>query len=476
MPLGSAPTSTINIDFTRAQGVNSTGRLIFQPMRLKIGTTILSTYPIEVEIKDGVGSVDLVRLPLGTYHARELIDGRPEFEFSFALPLSAASTIRYEDIAPANAVPSYFTAIRSVNGELPDPVTGDIEVASSGSVPDATTVVKGKLQLAGDLGGTASAPTVPGLLGKYVKPVGGIPSGDFATSVRALLALAATGVQPGELAPVATSGAYSSLTGKPSIPSVPGDIGAQPAGDYATNGALAGKLSLSVVDAAGDLVVGTADNTMARLAKGSNGQVLTVSGGAVGWGDPAGGTSTEFLSLCEIDGFVSWTGDPLDWTTLSGVGDGNTTWVCLPVPAGKALTKLWVAVGEPGSYAASSGKPNRLAIADDTSTILSLTPIDNTLYTVEGWRQATLITPQSAQSTPRWVYVGLIVGDMTNLKLRYPTHASSFIGTSETTTLNGGPATRRRAMYANGLSALPTSFDPATYGTVTAYMPLVAIS
>ena len=35
-----------------------------------------------------------------------------------------------------------------------------------GSTPDATTSIKGKLKLAGDLGGTADAPTVPGLAGK----------------------------------------------------------------------------------------------------------------------------------------------------------------------------------------------------------------------------------------------------------------------------------------------------------------------
>lgn len=34
------------------------------------------------------------------------------------------------------------------------------------TIPDATTLVKGKVQLAGDLAGTASAPTVPGLAGK----------------------------------------------------------------------------------------------------------------------------------------------------------------------------------------------------------------------------------------------------------------------------------------------------------------------
>jgi chromosome segregation ATPase len=39
------------------------------------------------------------------------------------------------------------------------------QIATSG-VPDATTLAAGKLQLAGDLGGTATSPTVPALSGK----------------------------------------------------------------------------------------------------------------------------------------------------------------------------------------------------------------------------------------------------------------------------------------------------------------------
>jgi hypothetical protein len=40
------------------------------------------------------------------------------------------------------------------------------DAAAAGTVPDASSSVKGKLQLAGDLSGTAAAPTVPGLTGK----------------------------------------------------------------------------------------------------------------------------------------------------------------------------------------------------------------------------------------------------------------------------------------------------------------------
>ncbi len=49
------------------------------------------------------------------------------------------------------------------------------QIPSGAVLQDATSTVKGIIQLAGDLGGTAASPTVPGLAAKYVKPVGGIP-------------------------------------------------------------------------------------------------------------------------------------------------------------------------------------------------------------------------------------------------------------------------------------------------------------
>lgn len=129
MPLGSAPKSTIDIDFTRAQGVDSSGRITFQPPRIRVGTTMLSTRAVPVEIEFGVGSVDLVRLPAGTYHVREEIDGRPPYEWDMALPTDAASVIQYETIAPVSPVPATYTVVRSVNNVAPDPVTGNVNVA-----------------------------------------------------------------------------------------------------------------------------------------------------------------------------------------------------------------------------------------------------------------------------------------------------------------------------------------------------------
>ena len=88
---------------------------------------------------------------------------------------------------------------------------------------------------------------VSALAAKYEKPGTGIPGADLAAAVQAALSLAGTAVQPGQLAlvsfsgayadlsgrpalaPVATSGAYADLTGQPTIPTTPGQVGAQPA-------------------------------------------------------------------------------------------------------------------------------------------------------------------------------------------------------------------------------------------------------
>ena len=57
----------------------------------------------------------------------------------------------------------------------------------SSALPDATSSSKGTIQLSGDLSGSASAPTVPALASKYVKPPSGIPESDLASAVQTKL-------------------------------------------------------------------------------------------------------------------------------------------------------------------------------------------------------------------------------------------------------------------------------------------------
>lgn len=173
------------------------------------------------------------------------------------------------------------------------------------------------------------------------------------------------------LAPVATAGTYTSLTGKPTIPTVPGDIGAQPAGDYATNTALTsglatkaatshthaiadttglqstldGKVGLALVDAAGDLLVGSANDAVTRLAKGANGTVLTVAGGAVGWTAPAGGgTSIKRTNTgLVLTSFTASSGSGGAWTVCPAAYR-----VTIPAAAGDVLRWEPAVIANPG--------------------------------------------------------------------------------------------------------------------------------
>jgi hypothetical protein len=386
MPLGSAVKSTIDIDFTRAQGVNSSGRITFQPPRIRIGSTMISTYKVSVDILEGVGTIDIVRLPTGVYHVREEIDGRPPYEWDFTLPLSAPATIQYEEIAPVAPVPEYFTYVRTVNGNPPDPVTGDIVLSGSGgSVPDATGSVKGIVQLTGDLGGTAASPALSAariaeIAAKYVKPGGGIPSSDMATAVQTSLGKADTASQPGhthsssqitdfttavdarvqlivDAAPAAldtlnelaaalnddpnfAATVTTALAGKQPLSTdlteiaglapANNDLLQQIAGAWAVRtpaqvktslGLVKGDVGLSAVtndaqvplslfDAAGDILVGTGNDTASKLAKGTDGTFLGVSGGSLGYYTPAGGSGDLDLYPPTAAGLKEWTADP----------------------------------------------------------------------------------------------------------------------------------------------------------------------
>ena len=73
-----------------------------------------------------------------------------------------------------------------------------VDSSSGATVPDASTTVKGIVQLAGDLGGTATAPTVPGLAGKVptartITAGTGLTGGGDLTADRTLAANFGTG-------------------------------------------------------------------------------------------------------------------------------------------------------------------------------------------------------------------------------------------------------------------------------------------
>jgi len=81
------------------------------------------------------------------------------------------------------------------------------------------------------------------------------------------------------------------------------------AGDY--NAAQVGAVDVTLVNAKGDLLVGSADNTVVRVAVGSDGQVLTAASGqpgGVSWAAGGGGGSVSSV-FTRTGAVVAQTGD-----------------------------------------------------------------------------------------------------------------------------------------------------------------------
>lgn len=182
-PAGGAPgTGTVEVTIPYALR-DSTDNVIIAP------GTILGT------VTAGVGQVVIpdpndpqISPQAWAPHIKILTDVWAD-EFDVVIPPgSEGTTVQLADLAPASSPPAlvaYALAGHTHSG------------GGGGDVPDATTTTKGILRLAGDLGGTATTPTVPGLAGKYVKPGSGIPASDLAAAVQTSLGKADTASQPG---------------------------------------------------------------------------------------------------------------------------------------------------------------------------------------------------------------------------------------------------------------------------------------
>lgn len=236
MPLGSAPTSRIDIDFTRAQGIYSSGRILFYPPRVVVGSTLISKKPVVADLVNGVASIDLVRLSTGTYRVVEHIDDQIGYGFHFALPVTSPSVIQYEQIARVDPVPATYTVVRRVNGIAPDPTTGNVIIEVAG-----TPGPKGDKGDKGDPGddGQDGAPGTNGTNGadgqdgaagpKGDKGDKGDPGDDGAAGAPGrdgvLKAFSTTGMITGTFGPAGDSGTWDYAPGpyRPKIAAAVGD-------------------------------------------------------------------------------------------------------------------------------------------------------------------------------------------------------------------------------------------------------------
>lgn len=137
------------------------------------------------------------------------------------------------------------------------------------------------------------------------------------------------------------------------------------------------------------------------------------------------------------------------------------------VPAGNAITGV-------STYVHVGGTPggpgwNGCVVYDDSGTQIGTTPDTPNLWDTAGWREANLTVPIPAQSTGRFVRVGILSNGYGGLEFAFavPTAPS---------TLNGGHGvTNRRHFYEPGVVTPPASIDPDTYGTTSGYLPAIGL-
>ena len=183
--------------------------------------------------------------------------------------------------------------------------------STSGTIGDATTSAKGIVQLAGDLGGTAAVPTVPGLANKantslQVATSGSLTGGGTLTTDRTL-GLVGDSATPGNSKYYGTSGTgtkgfYDLPSTGSSDPTMGGDLtgtasnaqiaaGAVGASELANNAVITAKILDANVTSA-KLATGAVTLAKISAAGASSGQVLAYDGADVVWQAPATGSGS----------------------------------------------------------------------------------------------------------------------------------------------------------------------------------------
>lgn len=217
-------------------------------------------------------------------------------------------------------------------------------------------------------------------------------------------------------------------------------------------------LATALVDAKGDLLAATADNTVGRLAVGSNGQVLTAdstAGAGVRWATPSSGGGTR-MSLADQMGCACVTQDP-SLITSAAVGlTSGTLYGCSAIlPAGRSLTTVLVGLRQNGATPTGVSK---LGVLDSTGARLGMTADTATLWTTG----QTTATGAALTAT--------IAADATNDRLIYLVMLSTcstppqvYLGQLLTNSLfSPNPTAGRRSWVLAGQTDIPASVDLST--------------
>jgi hypothetical protein len=167
-------------------------------------------------------------------------------------------------------------------------------------------------------------------------------------------------------------------------------------------------------------------------------------------------------------GFVAASG-PLEAFTSVSTFDGKTMFVALAyVPAGVAIARVGTVFKNIGTFSPAQG-PQRVAVYEQNGTLAGSSVDDQTLWSVQGWRFGTLAVPVPAQAAGRLVYAAILTNGYANSNIAYNV-------TNYSDVVNTGLTALHRVMFSNAFTDLPASINPATFGTVTNFLPLIALA
>lgn len=346
--------------------------------------------------------------------------------------------------------------------------------ASAVNAVDASATTKGVLRLTNDLGGTAAAPTVPGLATKTNVRVNGAHVDQFDVDTTPVTATDIGAV------PVALVDAKGDVL----VGSADNVVGRLPVGadgqvltadtastlgiKWAAGGGTSSGIPASTVTTKGDLIAATGNGTVTRLPAGADGYLLAAdstktTGLSFVPAPTGGGSGSTSVSSASLRGFKAWSGDPGAYGSTNALVSGTFYAVKMAADAG-VLNRVATAI----DVAGSSLTYFAMAVYDSSGTQIAGMASNTTLGSVVGYRSSALnATP--TLTAGQIVYVGILAvgtGTMPSVRRMGNSNAVNstllFEGTS--------PYTAWASQ-----STIPASFTPGANPS-TSFIPWLAIA